>query len=263
MSVIQCLLISIVCAVSGMEFPLYGTQFGWYVLGRPLIGGLICGLILGDLQAGISLGVAVQLVFLAYVTPGGSVPLDISFCAYPALALAISSGMDKGGAVALASVIGMLGPPLLGNFTATVGSFLHVYQDQAIATADIPKYNRCFIVYPQIAKILIRGIPCFFILFWGSQFVETLMGALPDFFLEGLYSLGSVLPAVGIAVLLIQSINEKVFLLFFLLGFIGIVFLNLNIIGLTILSGAFAYLYYCSTINSVKEKEDVVEEDIL
>ena len=63
MSFVQCLLVSVFCIVSGNEFPLYGSQFGWYVLGRPLIGGFVCGIILGDVAAGIQLGVAVQLVW--------------------------------------------------------------------------------------------------------------------------------------------------------------------------------------------------------
>lgn len=91
MSFVQCLLVSVFCIVSGNEFPLYGSQFGWYVLGRPLIGGFVCGIILGDVAAGIQLGVAVQLVYLALVTPGGSVPVDISFVSYPAMAIALAA----------------------------------------------------------------------------------------------------------------------------------------------------------------------------
>ena len=37
-----------------------GTSIGNYTLGRPLVGGLISGLILGDLTTGIMVGVALQ-----------------------------------------------------------------------------------------------------------------------------------------------------------------------------------------------------------
>lgn len=54
MFVLQCLIISLLCAISGNAFPLFGrysypmlgTSFGWYTLGRPLVGGAICGIIL-------------------------------------------------------------------------------------------------------------------------------------------------------------------------------------------------------------------------
>ena len=53
-----------------------GTSFGNYTLGRPLVGGLVCGLILGDLKLGILCGVAMQVVYIALVTPGGTVSAD-------------------------------------------------------------------------------------------------------------------------------------------------------------------------------------------
>ena len=91
MFVLQCLIISLLCAISGNAFPLFGrysypmlgTSFGWYTLGRPLVGGAICGIILGDVEAGVKLGIAIQLVYLAVVTPGGAVGMDVSFMAYP------------------------------------------------------------------------------------------------------------------------------------------------------------------------------------
>lgn len=36
-----------------------GTSIGNYTLGRPLVGGLICGLVLGDMSTGILVGVAI------------------------------------------------------------------------------------------------------------------------------------------------------------------------------------------------------------
>ena len=71
MFVIQCIIISLLCAVSGNAFPLLGNlkrplsgnSLGWYTLGRPLIGGTICGIILGDIKAGVELGIGVQLVY--------------------------------------------------------------------------------------------------------------------------------------------------------------------------------------------------------
>ncbi|GAG44768.1 unnamed protein product, partial [marine sediment metagenome] len=46
-------------------------------------------IILGDIKAGVELGIGVQLVYLAVVTPGGAVGLDVSFMAYPVIAIGI------------------------------------------------------------------------------------------------------------------------------------------------------------------------------
>ena len=50
-----------------------GTTIGNYTLGRPLVGGLVVGIILGNVQLGIIVGAAIQLVYIALVTPGGTV----------------------------------------------------------------------------------------------------------------------------------------------------------------------------------------------
>lgn len=50
-----------------------GTTIGNYTLGRPLVAGLIVGIIMGDMQTGILVGAAIQVVYIALVTPGGTV----------------------------------------------------------------------------------------------------------------------------------------------------------------------------------------------
>ena len=59
-----------------------GTSIGNYTLGRPLVGGLVCGLILGDVTSGILCGVAMQIVYIALVTPGGTVSADVRAISY-------------------------------------------------------------------------------------------------------------------------------------------------------------------------------------
>lgn len=54
-----------------------GTTVGNYTLGRPLVAGLVVGVILGDVQTGIIVGAAIQLVYIALVTPGGTVSADV------------------------------------------------------------------------------------------------------------------------------------------------------------------------------------------
>ncbi len=59
-----------------------GTTIGNYTLGRPLVGGLICGIILGNVQLGIIVGAAIQVVYIALVTPGGTVSADVRTVTY-------------------------------------------------------------------------------------------------------------------------------------------------------------------------------------
>ena len=50
----QALIIGILCYLGAVETPwLYGVVGGYYILGRPLVAGLLIGIVFGDIQAGV------------------------------------------------------------------------------------------------------------------------------------------------------------------------------------------------------------------
>ncbi|WP_143806719.1 PTS sugar transporter subunit IIC, partial [Oenococcus oeni] len=58
--------------------------------------GLVCGLILGNLELGIACGVAMQLVYIALVTPGGTVSADVRAISYIGIPLAMVAISTRG-----------------------------------------------------------------------------------------------------------------------------------------------------------------------
>ena len=73
----QALILGLFASLSSMP-GMGSSSIGNYTLGRPLVGGLVCGLVLGDLKTGILVGVAMQIVYIALVTPGGTVSAVLS-----------------------------------------------------------------------------------------------------------------------------------------------------------------------------------------
>ena len=73
-----------------------GTVVGNYTLGRPLVGGLICGLIMGDVATGIIAGAAIQIVYIALITPGGAVAADVRAISYIGVPLSIIAITNMG-----------------------------------------------------------------------------------------------------------------------------------------------------------------------
>ncbi len=63
-----------------------GTSIGNY--GTPACCGLVSGLILGDIKLGQSVA-AMQLVYIALVTPGGTVSADVRAVSYIGIPLAM------------------------------------------------------------------------------------------------------------------------------------------------------------------------------
>ncbi len=234
-----------------------GFTLGWYVLSRPLIGGFICGIIFGDVQKGILLGAAIQAAYLAVVTPGGAFPAELGFISYPAMGLAIASNMETGVAIALATSIGVLGTFVL-NFTLASNSIFNGMGDKALEKEDEAAFKRAHLLYPQIFQFLVRAVPSFLAIYFGAQYIEGFINSLPAFVITGLLALGGLLPAVGIATLLYQSIRDKSFMLFFLLGFVAIVGMHLSIIQLTIVAAVIAYMYFISVKSNKTESEEVL-----
>ena len=85
---LQAALLGLFACLSSMP-GMGGSSIGNYTLGRPLIGGFICGLILGDMTTGILVGCAMQVVYIALVTPGGTVSADVRAVSYIGIPLAM------------------------------------------------------------------------------------------------------------------------------------------------------------------------------
>lgn len=64
---IQAVILGIFACLASMP-GMGGSAIGNYTLGRPLVAGLVCGIILGNVPAGIMVGAAMQVVYIALVT---------------------------------------------------------------------------------------------------------------------------------------------------------------------------------------------------
>ena len=79
-------------------------------------------------------------------------------------------------------------------------------------------------VYPQITTFIMRFIPTFLAVYFGAQYIQGWVSATPKVVIDVMSVLGGMLPAVGIGILLTQVIKQNILLIYFLVGFIAIVF---------------------------------------
>lgn len=242
--VFEAALIGILCYLGSLSSPwLLGVTGGWYLITRPLVSGMLVGLILGDMQTGIIIGVAVQAVYIAMVTPGGSMPADLNFVAFPAIALGILSGKGAEVAVALAATIGIAGTVLF-NAMLVLNSWWNHRADVALEKGDERGVYLNSAIWPQVTNFLMRFVPTFIAVYFGAQYISAFMDSLPHIVLSTMNVLGGILPAVGIAILLKQIIKSYSMLIYFLVGFICIVFLKLNMVALVIVGALLALIHY-------------------
>ncbi|MFL2061821.1 PTS mannose/fructose/sorbose/N-acetylgalactosamine transporter subunit IIC [Marinilactibacillus psychrotolerans] len=265
----QATLISFLCYLGALSTPwVFGLTGGWYTLSRPLVSGLLIGIILGDVTKGVIIGVAIQAVYIALVTPGGQMPADLNFVAYPAVALAILSDVSTEVAVTLATTIGIIGT-IVFNFYQVSNSFWNHRAIKAIEEENDKGFHFNTIVGPQLLNFILRFIPSFLVIYFGSGFARQLLDSMPQYVIDAMQYLGGALPAIGVVMLLTAVVKENIMILFFLFGFICVVFLNLNMIALAIVAGAIAYIYYLSVskndgngpIVATGELDEVEEEE--
>ena len=232
-----------------------GQAVGNYTIGRPLVGGLVCGIVLGKLPLGIACGVATQLVYIALVTPGGTVAADvraISYIGIPLAMVAISSrGLNPMGSAAanmaksLATLVGTVGSVL---FYAV--AFMNLIW-QAFGWKDIEKgkLNRLYGVdfgWPWLSHLVFSFLPTLLMTHFGAEAVTALRTALPmdGIPMKTLFTVGAMLPCVGIAILLRQIINKATDFIPFLVGFTLAASLHLNLVAVTVISLLFAVIMY-------------------
>ena len=268
-NVFQAALLGLFACLASMP-GLGGTSIGNYTLGRPLVAGLVVGIILGDIALGIIVGMAIQVVYIALVTPGGTVSADVRAACYIGIPLAMiaikgnpalaadPSGADAAAlATTLGATCGTLGAILFYG-TATVNLAWQAMGWKWLEKGDTHKLYLVDMVLPWISHIttLLNSLP---------------MDGIP---MKTLFAVGSLLPCVGIAILLKQVITKATDFLPFFFGFTLAAVMGCNLIACSAIACFFALIKFeLSKIESKLEKvgttgtitasvDDEEEEDI-
>lgn len=246
MSIIQAALIALFAYLGALTTPwILGTTGGWYVLSRPLVAGFICGLILGDVPTGVLIGIAVQLPFIALITPGGAVPADVNFAAYLGIPLAMVAKVAPSVAVSLAVGFAVIGVAAWQILSVGNAAWAHVADRFAAEgnLAGIINVN----YFAQIGNFVLRFIVPFIVLFFGQGLANSLVSFLQNdipWLITFLTVVGGALPAVGIAILLFQIAPVPRMLIWFLLGWVMVAYLKVPTVGVAVFGALIAIFYY-------------------
>lgn len=226
-------LLSFISVIDGLSFGI-GTQF-------PMISGTIAGVILGDIKLGLLIGATLQLMVLGVGTYGGASIPDFTTGAIIGTAFAYSTNQGTEFALALAVPVGLLMVQLdiLARFTNTF--FLHRV-DAAIDDLNYKSISKN-ILLGILPWGLSRAIPVFIMLIFGQDVVNIIIDKFPEWLMGGLKVAGGLLPVVGIAVLL-RYMPIKRFFPFLMIGFFFTAFLEVPMIGVSIIGLAMSLIFF-------------------
>jgi mannose/fructose/N-acetylgalactosamine-specific phosphotransferase system component IIC len=99
----------------------------------------------------------------------------------------------------------------------------------------------------QIGTFLLRGVLPFLVLALGSGFAQSLIAFLNTqvpWLITYFTLLGGALPAVGIAILLLQIAPSARLLVWFILGWVLFTYLKVPTVGVAVIGAIVALIYY-------------------
>lgn len=228
-----------------------GNTIGWYTLGRPLVASLIVGLILGDVQSAMVVGIPLQIMYMGNVTPGGAVAWDLSYATYVGTAAAVvfGKGMDATGLIGLATVfagIGGLVGQLMWNVSYALNLPLNRIAQKYAEDGDTKHMFVPNVVYGQTIGFLCRFIPALIVL-TGMTAASTqadFVNLIPGWLTIALSTFGGMMAALGMGIILSFLLKKKWYIVIFLAGFVGVTYLQLSTMAIAVMAMIIAVIYF-------------------
>lgn len=240
-SLFQAILIGIVYYLGNIGTPWLSLLGSISVVYKPLVAGTLVGFILGDPVQGCIIGAAINLPYVAFISAGGTAPQDPGLAGTVGTAWALAAGVDPSAAVTIALPLGLLGTMIwVAHMTLDV-TFVHM-ADKAAEDGDIDKICFWHVVPPQILMFCLCVIPATIATYFGSTAVQGLIEQLTGRPLTVLQVIGGLLPALGIAMNL-RAISRPGTLLFYMIGFIFVQYMELPVIAVAVLGLVIGYFY--------------------
>lgn len=198
---------------------------GQSMLERPLVVGLVTGLLMGDLKTGVLMGAALEAVFMGNVNIGGVISAEPVTATTLATTFAIIANVEQKAAITLAIPIGMLAAFVVMFLKNVLMNIFAPMLDRVARENNQRKivvlhYGTWIFYYFIIAAISFVGV------LLGSEPVAVMVNNIPQNVMNGLSAAGGLLPAVGFAMLMKLLWDNKLSV-FYLLGFILTAYLKL------------------------------------
>ncbi|WP_338851325.1 PTS mannose/fructose/sorbose/N-acetylgalactosamine transporter subunit IIC [Clostridium perfringens] len=205
---------------------------GQSMMERPLVVGLVTGILMGDMKTGILMGAALEAVFLGNVNIGGVIAAEPVTATTLATTFAIISHVETKAAITLAIPIGMLAAFVVMFLKNVLMNVFAPALDDAARENNQKKivalhYGTWVLYYLIISAISFLGV------LLGSGPVNALVENIPAKLMNGLSAAGGLLPAVGFAMLMKLLWDNKL-AVFYLLGFILTAYLKLPAVAVAV-----------------------------
>jgi fructoselysine and glucoselysine-specific PTS system IIC component len=223
-------------------------------LNRPLVMGMLVGLVLGDLKTGIMTGATLELVWLGAMAIGASNPPDMTSGSILGTAYVITTNAEPAAAVLLAVPVSILMITLWNFVMMTIIPLLGAKADAYAEQGNSKGVD----MMHHVANI-VQTVPLAFFValafYLGQPVIERIVENIPPFITSGLDYAMSIIPAIGLA-LIARMILTKKLAAFLFLGFILAAYFEMSIIGITCIAVIIVTLWSLNANRIVQKEAD-------
>ena len=221
---------------TGLYYWIMKTDVGYaftHAMRQPLFAAIFIGLIMGDMTKAITIGAAVQILYIGLVAAGSNLPADDCLAGLVAIPIAISANMEVATAISMIAVpVGILGV-FVDQVRKTINIIFVHMADRFAEEGNTRQIMLCNIVYPTILSFFMRFPLPFLANMFGADAVTSFMNAVPDWVVQGFNVAGGLLPALGFA-LTIFVIGKKELLPWFFIGYFVMQFSGIPVIAVAV-----------------------------
>lgn len=248
---IQALLVAVVAFLAAID----EQTFGACMMSRPLFTGPIVGLIMGDMTTGVIIGASLEAMFMGSIMVGSAVPPEVYASSVLSTAVAIQSGTGVGTAVALALPLSVF-LQMWRNFCYAIpGSWAGKQIEKAVNERNLRKANLLHLAVVPLAIGIPSALLVFIAVAFGADTINTILNAIPSVVMDGFNVAAGVLSCVGLALLIKMMSNSKV-LPYLFLGFICVIYLGMDVIGVAVAGLCIAFIAVNNMKFDAAEEED-------
>lgn len=226
------------------------ANLGFTVLYRPLVAGMLVGLVMGRPAEGIAIGANINVLYLGWISAGGSLPGDPGLAGYLGTALALGGGLNVQAALALAAPLGLLGG-LTWSLRMSLCSIIPHRADTFAEEGDVNGVARSNYIYSQPFLFVLYAVPVALAAYLGSAAVGQALGWIAQnaiWVMNGLFVASGMLAALGIALNLKFLFQGNVWPYFFV-GFVVTTMMGgkVNLLMLAIVGAVVAFMHVLFT----------------
>ena len=226
---------------------------------RPIVVGFIIGLVLGDVKTGIIIGAQLELVFLGVMAIGSSQSADPLTATAIAVEFSILNHMAITEAVTLGVALGYIALAFW-VLEPAVAELFNPLIDRYVKRDDHKKFS-ISLWAGHFVSIMVTPLVVFLAVSFGGDLVNKVMAGMPAFVLTGVNAAGTMLPAVGLAMMLSLLWNRKV-AIYFILGFIVMKYLKVDTVFLLVIAAFISFTgFFGSTDNKGKPEQAKLSEE--